>query len=306
MSEQVDYRELERLVTAQPQVHAADYYINARSRTQVVYDQTIQMGKSILEERDTVQLSPQTMVDMAVQSINNAIKALKGSAEQSNGAVTAPATSDAPVQRPVTPQPNSPAAFANATVQSPLSAATHASQQATGQEAGPQQSGSVQTTTPAGVQAVANPVQANRPQTVTVTPASSTVEPAQPDSVATTSAAANGDSLFLAGSATTDQSTSPADQPAPAASAQSMAQQAPTPTPAAQSTPQAQSKPSGQPLPTDQSTAPEAGSAVDLPRSSVTVNSPQQDPDTPERPSVGKAIWRGLQWTLGFKRNNIE
>ena len=296
MSEQVDYRELERLVTAQPQVHAADYYINARSRTQVVYDQTIQMGKSILEERDTVQLSPQTMVDMAVQSINNAIKALKGSAEQSNGAVTAPATSDAPVQRPVTPQPNSPAAFANATVQSPLSAATHASQQATGQEAGPQQSGSVQTTTPAGVQAVANPVQANRPQTVTVTPAS----------VATTSAAANGDSLFLAGSATTDQSTSPADQPAPAASAQSMAQQAPTPTPAAQSTPQAQSKPSGQPLPTDQSTAPEAGSAVDLPRSSVTVNSTQQDPDTPERPSVGKAIWRGLQWTLGFKRNNIE
>lgn len=301
MSEQVDYRELERLVVAQPQVHAADYYINARSRTQMVYDQTIQMGKSILEERDTVQLSPQTMVDMAVQSINNAIKALKGSAEQSNGAITTPATSSAPVQQPVNPQPNSPAAFANATVQSPMNAATQASRQPAGQE-----TGSVQTTTPAGTQAVANPVQANRPQTVTVTPASSTVEPAQPDSVATTSAAANGDSLFLAGSATTDQSTSPANQPAPAAAAQSMAQQAPTPATAAQSTPATQPTPSGQPLPVDQPTTPEAGSAVDLPRSSVTVNSTQQDPDTPERPSVGKAIWRGLQWTLGFKRNNIE
>ena len=298
MSEQVDYRELERLVVAQPQVHAADYYINARPRTQVVYDQTIQMGKSILEERDTVQLSPQTMVDMAVQSINNAIKALKGSAEQSNGAITTPATSSAPVQQPVNPQQNSPAAFAKATVQSPMNAATQASRQPAGQEAG-----SVQATT-------AEEVQANRPKTVTVTPASSTVEPAQPDSVASTSAAANGDSLFLAGSATTDQSTGPVDQSAavtsPAASAQPMAQQAPTPAATAQSTPATQPTPSGQPLPVDQPTAPDAGSAVDLPRSSVTVNSTQQDPDTPERPSVGKAIWRGLQWTLGFKRNNLE
>lgn len=297
MSEQVDYRELERLVVAQPQVHAADYYINARSRTQMVYDQTIQMGKSILEERDTVQLSPQTMVDMAVQSINNAIKALKGSAEQSNGAITTPATSSAPVQQPVNPQPNSPAAFANATVQSPMNAATQASRQPAGKE-----TGSVQATT-------AEEVQANRPKTVTVTPASSTVEPAQPDSVAPM-AAANGDSLFLASSATTDQSTGPVDQSAavtsPAASAQSMAQQAPTPAATAQSTPVTQPTPSGQPLPVDQPTAPDAGSAVDLPRSSVTVNSTQQDPDTPERPSVGKAIWRGLQWTLGFKRNNIE
>lgn len=80
MSTQVNYRELERLVSDQARVHGTDYYRNAPTRTRSVYDQTVWMGKSILEERDGAQLSPQTMVDMTVQSINNAIKALKSNA----------------------------------------------------------------------------------------------------------------------------------------------------------------------------------------------------------------------------------
>lgn len=64
MSTQVNYQELERLVSDQARVHGTDYYRNAPTRTRSVYDQTVWMGKSILEERDGAQLSPQTMVDM--------------------------------------------------------------------------------------------------------------------------------------------------------------------------------------------------------------------------------------------------
>lgn len=77
MSEQVNYQELEQLVNDQPRVHGTAFYQDARPRTQKIYDQTIQMGWDILADRNTAQPSPQTMVDMAVQSINTAIKALK-------------------------------------------------------------------------------------------------------------------------------------------------------------------------------------------------------------------------------------
>lgn len=77
MSEQVNYQELEQLVSDQSRVHDAAFYRDARPRTQKIYDQTIQMGQDILADRDEAQPSPQTMVDMVVQSINTAIKALK-------------------------------------------------------------------------------------------------------------------------------------------------------------------------------------------------------------------------------------
>ena len=77
MSEQVNYQELEQLVDDQSRVHGAAFYRDARPRTQKIYDQTIQMGQDILADRNAAQPSPQIMVDMAVQSINTAIKALK-------------------------------------------------------------------------------------------------------------------------------------------------------------------------------------------------------------------------------------
>ncbi|MGM9907161.1 hypothetical protein [Limosilactobacillus sp.] len=105
MSEQVNYQELEKLVNDQPRVHETVFYQDARPRTQKIYDQTIQMGQDILADRDAPQLSPQTMVDMAVQSINIAIKALKSNPvlTKPESQPTAPAPSSAQPQSNVRP-----------------------------------------------------------------------------------------------------------------------------------------------------------------------------------------------------------
>lgn len=78
MSKKVDYRELQQLIADRENVRATAYYLNTRPRTRTIYDQAIAMGQDILDDRDDIKLAPQTMVDMAVQAINNALKAMKG------------------------------------------------------------------------------------------------------------------------------------------------------------------------------------------------------------------------------------
>lgn len=271
MSEQVDYRELEKLVMAQPQVHMASYYINAQPRPRMIYDQTIRMGQGILEERDTVQLSPQTMVDLAVQSINNAIKVLKGSTQQ-------PATQN---------QSTGAASPVTSNLAAIQSAVSQAKQRVTASER------VTATTTPASVNAHqgATSNQSRHPQTVTapIAPAASTVTQAHPSTTTPESPAAEEATAVV-------QPTTPAEESSagnqPVASSASTDQAAPKEAVAV----------------SDQSTVnnqqPVAKTKFMMnAKAAMAVNSTQQDVSAAAepRPSVGVAVWRGLRWTLGFR-----
>lgn len=137
MSAQVNYQELEQLVDDQSRVHAAAFYQNARPRTQKIYDQTIQMGQDILADRNEDQPSPQIMVDMAVQSINTAIKALKSNPVLNASMSKANTASSAQSQAKVRPsQVGTQSASSRQSSATPTSSATNSnSTQATTVEA---------------------------------------------------------------------------------------------------------------------------------------------------------------------------
>ncbi|WP_288659215.1 hypothetical protein [uncultured Limosilactobacillus sp.] len=261
MSAEVDYRELERLVSDQARVHGTDYYQNAPTRTQSIYDQTIRMGKSILEERGENQLAPQTMVDMTVQSINVAIKALKSNATVATN--TQPDSGQSPQEaRPG--QAAGPVASRGGD-QSPVGAAAQAStatrgvQRSTDEPPAPQTAAeesapesAVQPTAPTGEDA-----EPTLPTTVTV--ATTPAETPQPT--------------------TAPEEVSASTQP-------TVAEVSTEPTAAFETTANSNRKPS-----------PVSGSSSSRQRS---------DEEAVTRQSVSRAIWRGLQWTLGFRKKNED
>lgn len=265
MSEQVNYQELEKLVNDQPRVHETVFYQDARPRTQKIYDQTIQMGQDILADRDAPQLSPQTMVDMAVQSINIAIKALKSN----------PVLDDKPEPKSAVPSSAQPQSNVE-----PTQSAT--------QLTAPSQSAS----TPASsAPASPQPTQATEPDqstadvdTDSAAASAPTISPVKPRQETTP----------LQPTVAEEQPTTP-DQPTAEelTSEQASAQETATPETAPAGSSTADEKNTAEPAQKSIGTTEEKTSNHNLP---MVV---RQKPDWHLLP---QAIWRGLQWTLGSKK----
>ncbi|MEE6639325.1 hypothetical protein PS376_07235 [Limosilactobacillus pontis] len=269
MSTEVDYRELERLVSDQARVHGTDYYQNAPTRTQSIYDQTIRMGKSILEERGENQLAPQTMVDMTVQSINVAIKALKSNATVATN--TQPDSGQSPQEaRPG--QAAGPLASRGGD-QSPVGAAAQASTAARGLQRSTDEPPAPQTAAEESA-----PESAVQPQSTTpVQPTAPTGEDAEPTLPTTVTMA-----------------TTPTETPQPTTAPEEVSAST-QPTVAEVSTEKAAAfEPTAN---SNRKPSPVSGSSSSRQRS---------DEEAVTRQSVSRAIWRGLQWTLGFRKKNED
>ncbi|MEE6651186.1 hypothetical protein [Limosilactobacillus pontis] len=271
MSAEVDYRELERLVSDQARVHGTDYYQNAPTRTQSIYDQTIRMGKSILEERGENQLAPQTMVDMTVQSINVAIKALKSNATVATN--TQPDSGQSPQEaRPG--QAAGPLASRGGD-QSPAGAAAQASTATRGLQRSTDEPPAPQTAAEESA-----PESAVQPQSTTpVQPTAPTGEDVEPTLLTTVTAA-----------------TTPTETPQPTTAPEEVS---------------ASTQPTVAEVSTEKTAAFEptasAGSNRKPSQASGSSSSRQRsDEETATRQSVSRAIWRGLQWTLGFRKKNED
>ena len=265
MSEQVNYQELEKLVNDQPRVHETVFYQDARPRTQKIYDQTIQMGQDILADRDAPQLSPQTMVDMAVQSINIAIKALK-----SNPVLDDKSEPQLAVPSSAQPQSN-----------------VEPTQLATQSTAPSQLASNPDSSAPASPQ----PTQATKPDQSTAdidadsaVDSAPTISPVKPRQETTP----------LQSTVAEEQSTTPGQPTAEElTSEQASAQEAAVPEAAAAGSSTADAENTAEPAKKQIGATEEKASNHNLP---MVV---RQKPDWHLLP---QAIWRGLQWTLGSKK----
>ena len=314
MSEQVNYQELEQLVNDQPRVHGTAFYQDARPRTQKIYDQTIQMGWDILADRNTAQPSPQTMVDMAVQSINTAIKALK-----SNPVLSA--------STPKLPKPNSvrsevrpaEAVASTASDQSSTTSSAPASAHEQPTQTTAAESGQLKADAHTTTNSTADPAPATAPTTPQPTIAPSQPATAQPTEVTQPTADGETHSDQLGTQATA----------APSAGSESVAAESATPDTAASqetaaaatgSTASEKSASAASELTTAEKAADNAATAMsstpasDAAPASQTAGTEKKDPSTNKKRNLPmvvrqkpnwhllpQAIWRGLQWTLGSK-----
>lgn len=329
MSTQVNYQELERLVSDQARVHGTDYYRNAPTRTRSVYDQTVWMGKSILEERDGAQLSPQTMVDMTVQSINNAIKALKSNASAKVATSTnaaAPSQSPEKVRRVQAIGPVESHDGDQSPAGAPTQATSAAQQRSTDEPTRSQPT--AQKSAPESTSQPTTPVQPTEPAdqptqpssltpvTVATAPGATTQPTAEPEGPA---ASTQPTEPASAQPKSAPQKTSPASQPtAPAQTSGQDTQPTAPATTASGSSALSSAQPTATTQPADEEgltkTTPAAESAWSAAAShetSLLLVEPSRLDSTRRRSaerktgrqSVSRAIWQGLRWTLGFKND---
>lgn len=82
MNKQVNFDALEKYLAAKDKVRTSYRYFNASNHSRTVYDNAVEMGENILAERADGRIEPQPMVDLTVQALYNAEKALDGRKEK--------------------------------------------------------------------------------------------------------------------------------------------------------------------------------------------------------------------------------
>jgi hypothetical protein len=82
MNKKVNFDELEKYLAAKGKIRTSYRYFNASDHSRTVYDNAVEMGENILAERADGRIEPQPMVDLAVQALYNAEKALDGRKEK--------------------------------------------------------------------------------------------------------------------------------------------------------------------------------------------------------------------------------